>query len=86
MTPTVTTGIIGDMDFAAIEKQALSLSVEDRARLAQELLGSLETLSADEHRSLWLNEAVRRAEQIDRGESVLVPAEEVARKARALLK
>ena len=74
------------MDFASIEKQALSLPAEDRARLAQELLGSLETLSPEEHRALWLDEAQRRAAQIDRGDAVLVPAEEVARKARALLK
>ncbi len=74
------------MDFASLEKQALSLPAADRARLAQELLGSLDSLSPDEHRALWLDEAQRCAAQIDRGEVRVVPADEVARKARALLK
>jgi len=74
------------MDFSSIEEQALSLSAEDRARLAHELLDSLDQLSPAELRGLWLDEAERRAAQIDRGEATLVPAEEVARKARALLK
>ena len=73
------------MDFATLEKQALGLPAEARARLAQELLGSLDELSPQEHRALWLAEAHRRAAQIDRGEAVLVASEEVARKARALL-
>jgi hypothetical protein len=74
------------MDFDSVEKQALSLSTDDRARLAQELLESLDTLPPDELRKLWLDEAERRATQIDRGEAVLVSGDEVARKARALLK
>ena len=74
------------MDFAAVEEQALSLSAEDRARLAHELLDSLERLPPAELNKLWLDEAERRAAQLDRGEAVLVPAEEVARKAQALLK
>jgi hypothetical protein len=74
------------MDFDSVEKEALSLSTDDRARLAQELLESLDTLPPDELRKLWLDEAERRAAQIDRGEAVLVSGDEVARKARALLK
>lgn len=74
------------MDFSSVEEQALSLSAEDRARLAHELLDSLDQLSPAELPGLWLDEAERRAGQIDRGEATLVSAEEVAIKARALLK
>ena len=74
------------MDFASVEEQALSLSAEDRARLAHELLDSLERLAPAELHKLWLDEAERRAGQLDRGEVELVSAAEVARKAQALLK
>lgn len=39
-----------------------------------------------EREQLWLDEAVRRVAQIDAGEVELIPGEDVARKARALLK
>lgn len=74
------------MDFKSLEKQALNLPAQERARLAHELLASLDSLSASEHEQLWLDEAERRARQIDAGEVTLVPGEEVARQARKLLR
>ncbi len=50
------------------------------------LLESLEALPPGAIDRLWLQEAERRAGQIDRGEVALVPAAEVFAKARALLK
>jgi hypothetical protein len=47
---------------------------------------SLDTLSDAEREKLWLDEAARRAAQIDNGEVELIPGEDVAREARALLK
>lgn len=70
----------------AITDIALSLPVEERARLVRQLLESLHTLPSAEVEQLWLEEAARRADQIDRGEVKLVPADEVLAKARALLK
>lgn len=70
----------------AITDIALSLPVEERARLVRQLLESLDTLPSAEVEQLWLEEAARRADQIDRGEVKLVPADEVLAKARALLK
>jgi putative addiction module component (TIGR02574 family) len=61
------------------------MPVADRARLVQKMLLSLENLPQDELDTLWLDEAERRAADIDNGKVVLVPADEVARKARALL-
>ncbi len=74
------------MDVEALEREALRLPVEDRARLARELLDSLDALPPLELDRLWLEEAARRAAQIDTCEVELVSAEEVDRKARALLR
>jgi putative addiction module component (TIGR02574 family) len=74
------------MDLKTLEKEALRLSAEDRAALAQRLLLSLDDLPAAEHSELWLAEADRRARQLDRGEVEPIPAEEVRRKAQALLR
>src|SRR6266403_3486034 len=72
------------MDFDTLEKQALGLPVKDRARLVQDLLESLDKLTPAEVQSL--DEAERRANQIDRGEVSLVSAESVAIEARAILR
>ena len=48
------------MDFDILEKQVLSLSTRDRAKLEQELLESLDRLGPDELRTMWLDEAERR--------------------------
>ncbi len=74
------------MDAETIRREALSLSVEKRAELAEQLLSSLDALSEAEVEQLWFQEASRRAEEIDRGVAKRVPSEEVSRQARALLK
>lgn len=74
------------MDVKALECEALNLSADDRARLVRELLGSLDDVPSQELDRLWLEEANRRAIQLDAGEVELVSSEEVDRKARALLR
>jgi putative addiction module component (TIGR02574 family) len=74
------------MDIATIEHEALHLPLSERAKLAHKLLLSLEELSEPEMTEVWLDEAERRAMEIDQGLVQLIPAEEVSRKARALLK
>lgn len=74
------------METETIEKEALSLPMSARAALAHKLLESLDALSESEADQLWLDEAERRAAEIDNGTVELVPAEEVSRKARALLR
>jgi putative addiction module component (TIGR02574 family) len=69
-----------------IEREALHLPVLDRAKLAHKLLLSLDDMSEHEVEEVWLDEAERRAAEIDQGLVQLIPAEEVSRKARALLK
>lgn len=74
------------MDITTLEREVLKLSAEERARLVRELLDSLDDLPSQEIDRLWLEEASRRAAQIDTGEVSLVPGDEVDRKARALLR
>jgi putative addiction module component (TIGR02574 family) len=74
------------MEPKTVEREALRLPPEERARLAQKLLLSLEALSEEELEQTWLVEADRRARELDRGEVQPVPAEEVRRQARALLR
>ncbi len=74
------------MEPKSVEYEALSMPPEERAKLAQKLLLSLEVLSEEELEQAWLVEADRRARELDRGEAEPVSAEEVRRKARALLR
>jgi putative addiction module component (TIGR02574 family) len=74
------------MEFEAIENEALALGPEERARLARKLFLSLETGNPMDYREEWLAEAQKRAMELDRGDVAPVPAEDVFRKARALLR
>jgi putative addiction module component (TIGR02574 family) len=69
-----------------IEEEALQLPIRDRAKLAHRLLESLDDISAADAEQLWLEEAQRRAEEIDKGQVKLVSAEELERRVQARLK
>ena len=73
------------MNLKQIEDEALHLSEEERAELAQKLLLSLDAPTVDEIEEDWLIEARRRARELDEGIVQPIPAEEVRKKARALL-
>jgi putative addiction module component (TIGR02574 family) len=62
-----------------IEKDALRLSPEDRARLAVRLLSSLEGAaeSPDEIEKLWIKEAERRFQELRDGTVQGIPAREL---------
>ena len=74
------------MDFAQLESEVLSLPVQERAALVQRLLLSLEEISEPEFDRLWGEESARRAAELDTGKVQAIPGEEVAKKARALLR
>lgn len=74
------------MTIGEIEAAVLELDAHERARLAERLLTSLEELSAAEVEQLWLDEAERRDQALDRGELEAFPAEEVFREARSRLR
>lgn len=69
-----------------IRRQALSLPLHQRAHLAEQLLSSLDELSEAESARLWLDEAERRAAEIDRGAVELVSAEELERQVEQIFK
>ncbi len=73
------------MDLAALETEVLKLNPRSRARLAEKLLQSLETLSEAENEQLWAEEALRRHEELETDTTVARSAEEVFREARARL-
>lgn len=71
------------MSIDEIKTEALKLSPASRASLARDLLASLDTLSATEVEQLWVEEAIRRDEEIDRGVIQLRPADDVLARAKA---
>jgi putative addiction module component (TIGR02574 family) len=74
------------MNARLIEKEALALPIDKRAKLAQRLLESLDELSEAEAERLWAQEAVRRSREIDEGKVQLVSSEEFERRVRARFK
>jgi hypothetical protein len=74
------------MNTETITHAALSLPMQQRAELAAQLLSSLDVPSETEIEPLWFQVAAQRAVLMDQGLSKRIPAEDVRRQARALLK
>lgn len=66
-----------------LRREALRLDHAARAKLAHDLLDSLDDLSEGEIEELWLQEAVRRHDAIAAGEVETIPSDEVLAQARA---
>jgi putative addiction module component (TIGR02574 family) len=66
-----------------IEEQARALSAEDRAKLAESLLESLQLPLSDIEKA-WAEEIEQRIAAFDRGEISAYPAEDVFADARRL--
>jgi len=64
--------------------QAIALSAEDRARLADLLLASLPAEEGPEIDPAWDQEVRRRVETVESGAARLIPAEDVHAEARKL--
>ncbi len=60
-----------------LAQRARTLSPEDRARLADELLASLDDESEPETEALWEKEIGRRVAEIKNGKAKLISADEV---------
>jgi len=67
-----------------LESEALKLSARDRARLAERLLESLESLTDEENDKLWAEEAARRDSAWE--SATARPAADVLREACSRLK
>lgn len=68
------------------EEQAMRLPAEERARLAEYLIASLDELDTAENEHLWVEEAAARYDAYKRGEIKSYPAEEAIREIRDSLK
>jgi hypothetical protein len=71
------------MGVEELKQEALRLSPEARAYLARELVASLDVLGEAEIEKLWIDEAIRRDEELDKGAAQAYPADEVLARARA---
>ena len=74
------------MSIDEIEAAVLRLTPSDRARLAENLLESLEGLSAEENEKLWAQEAMRRNQEWDLDPTAGRPSADVLRDAYSKLK
>lgn len=74
------------MNVEKLKGEALQLNPEARAYLARELLASLDNMSEAEIESLWLDEALHRDDDLDKGIAKAYPAQEVIDRARSRLK
>jgi len=68
----------------SVEAQALKLSAEERAQLADRLIASL--FEDQDVESAWVVEVERRIEEIESGRSKLMPASEAIARARAAIR
>lgn len=71
------------MGVEELKEEALRLSPETRAYLARELLASLDAMGEAEIERLWMDEAIRRDEELDSGAVRAYPADEVLARARS---
>jgi len=68
-----------------LSRKARALPPEERVRLAEELLATVQEIDP-EVEAAWDEEIKRRIEDIDSGKAKLIPAEEVFAEVRRLIK
>ncbi len=66
-------------------ESGLALDLNERARLAEQLLKSLNEISEEEAEQLWIDEAERRIRDYRAGNSDSISAEQVLNEARELI-
>jgi hypothetical protein len=65
-----------------LESEVLTLALEDRARLAEKLILSLDAPSEKENLELWVAEAEKRLKRLRKNKAKEISAEEAFRRAR----
>jgi putative addiction module component (TIGR02574 family) len=73
------------MNINQLESETMRLKIDDRARLAEKLLLSLDAPSEEENLQLWVAEAERRLRDLREGKAKEIPADEVLKKVRAAI-
>jgi putative addiction module component (TIGR02574 family) len=69
-----------------LEAKALKLPAEERARLAERLISSLDQQADADSEEFWLREAERRLAELESGAVGTISAERVIEKARSSLR
>ena len=69
-----------------LEREAMVLSHEERARLAHKLIVSLDEDTSENVDDYWRGELVRRNREIESGAASLISGDEAMQKAREALK
>lgn len=69
-----------------IRLEAMALTPQERAQLAEQLLASLDNLTDAEIARLWAQEAADRAAELDSGLAARIPADVAREQALALLR
>jgi putative addiction module component (TIGR02574 family) len=70
----------------SVRDEALKLPEQERARLASDLLASLDGEADDGVEAAWAAEVEKRKGEVERGEARLVPWEQVKADVKAALK
>jgi len=73
------------MSLKELEAEIKKLDLKDRALLAKRIVESLDELSDAEIEALWVEEAERRLDEMEKGLVTEIPAEEALRRARAAI-
>lgn len=73
------------MNLQKIEDEVSQLPRQEQQQLMRWLVSTLDTPSENELCAEWLQEASHRAQELDSGVVMPIPADEVMRKARALI-
>ncbi len=70
----------------SLESKVMKLPAEERARLAERLISSLDPKIDPDAQELWVEEAERRLDEIESGAAASVPASQVIERARTSLR
>lgn len=73
------------MSLKELEAEIKKLDLKDRALLAKRIVASLDELSEAEIEALWVEEAERRLDEMEKGLVTEIPAKEALRRARAAI-
>ncbi|MDQ3458164.1 MAG: addiction module protein [Deinococcota bacterium] len=70
------------MSFEEVKTLVLNLNLRERAALAQALLQTIEQPAKEEIAALWLEEAERRLDLVERGKMRIISGEEARQRVR----
>jgi putative addiction module component (TIGR02574 family) len=73
------------LTFDQLAEEAMHLPPASRAELAERLVGSLDFPATDEIQDAWIEEAIRRRDEVRSGAVKTIPGDEVIAEMRRLV-